>query len=74
MQESTGQQDRSSMLSQSLEFIQCVHILLGDMQHGTINLLRKATPEHVQEAAIFPGSWTGKQPVLQPIARKEFPY
>lgn len=58
----TVSQDNSSTLSQWMEFIQWLYILLGDMRYSTMNFLRKATPDHVQETPIFPAVGLGNYP------------
>lgn len=69
----TVQWDSSSMLSQSLWFIQHVHSFTIDVkQHN--ELFEEGHTWTRSGNSYLSGSWTGKQPVLQPITWQEIPY
>lgn len=48
-----------NVISVTVVYSVWVYILLGCMQYSTMNFLRKATPEHVQETPIFPAVGLG---------------
>lgn len=69
----TVQWDSSLMLSQSLWFIQSVHSFRIDVKQYN-ELFEEGHTWTRSGNSYLSGSWTGKQPVQQPITWQEIPY